>query len=247
MQQQLNIENLRCSLIRQEETIIFALIERAQFRQNLIIYKENGISIPNYNGSFSDYLLNETEVIHAKVRRYTSPDEYSFFQNLPKPILPPIKYPHAIKPSKKNVNEKIRKSYIERIIPIICSQGDDENYGSSATCDVVCLQSISKRVHYGKFVAEVKFREDSETYTRLIRASDADAIIKKLTFKDIENRLLNRVEQKATTYGQDIDFSKQKARFKIDPKTIRQIYEDWLIPLTKEVELDYLLNRLDET
>jgi len=38
----LSLDSIRSTLIRQEETIIFAIIERAQFRQNLIVYEEGG-------------------------------------------------------------------------------------------------------------------------------------------------------------------------------------------------------------
>jgi len=38
----LSLESIRSTLIRQEETIIFALIERAQFRHNEIVYKRGG-------------------------------------------------------------------------------------------------------------------------------------------------------------------------------------------------------------
>lgn len=38
----LSLESIRSTLIRQEETIIFALIERAQFRRNDIVYQSGG-------------------------------------------------------------------------------------------------------------------------------------------------------------------------------------------------------------
>jgi hypothetical protein len=38
----LSLDSIRSTLIRQEETIIFALIERAQFRQNSIAYERGG-------------------------------------------------------------------------------------------------------------------------------------------------------------------------------------------------------------
>lgn len=42
--------------------------------------------------------------------------------------------------------------------PAITEEGDDGNYGSAATLDVLALQALSSRIHYGKFVAEAKFR-----------------------------------------------------------------------------------------
>jgi hypothetical protein len=43
------------------------------------------------------------------------------------------------------------KSYVEEIVPQLTSPGSDNNYGSAATCDVACLQALSKRIHYGKY------------------------------------------------------------------------------------------------
>lgn len=39
----LSLSSIRSTLIRQEETIIFALIERAQFRRNDIVYQVGGV------------------------------------------------------------------------------------------------------------------------------------------------------------------------------------------------------------
>jgi hypothetical protein len=71
--QPLDLNHLRNSLIRQEESIVFALIERAQFKQNLGVYDPNAFDFgPEFQGSFLDYLLLETESLHSKVRRWFS-------------------------------------------------------------------------------------------------------------------------------------------------------------------------------
>lgn len=44
------------------------------------------------------------------------------------------------------------------LLAAIAAPGDDGNYGSAATLDLLALQALSKRIHYGKFVAEAKFR-----------------------------------------------------------------------------------------
>lgn len=46
-----SLESIRSTLIRQEETIIFALIERAQYRRNNIIYTStNNANFMDENG-----------------------------------------------------------------------------------------------------------------------------------------------------------------------------------------------------
>ena len=42
----LSLDNIRQSLIRQEDTIIFSLIERAQFAANAPVYESGAIAVP---------------------------------------------------------------------------------------------------------------------------------------------------------------------------------------------------------
>lgn len=68
-----SLDSVRGSLIRQEETIIFALIEREQFRCNTAIYtdrtfrvnRSDAADIYGRDASFLEYMLSETEKLHA--------------------------------------------------------------------------------------------------------------------------------------------------------------------------------------
>jgi chorismate mutase len=80
----------------------------------------------------------------------------------------------VVQPNSINVNDKIRSVYDSFILPCICPTVDDDGqYGSSATCDISLLQALSKRIHFGKFVAEAKFRAEPEKYARFARAHRA--------------------------------------------------------------------------
>ncbi|OWZ00925.1 Chorismate mutase [Phytophthora megakarya] len=57
----------------------------------------------------------------------------------------------------------------------------------------------SKRIHFGKFIAEVKFQAETERYTKLILANDMDGIIEALTNVAVEQKVLERVKLKAPT------------------------------------------------
>ncbi len=242
MNLQLKLENIRNVLIRQEETIIFSLVERAQFCQNENIYQKEGIPIPDFKGSFVDYLLFGTETLHATVRRYTSPDEHPFSNNLPGPIVSPVDFNEPIKENKVNINSRIKEVYEQKIIPAICAPGDDEQYGSSAVCDVNCLQALSKRIHYGKFVAESKFLSEKETFSKLIEAGAKEELRKKITNSEVEEKLLVRVEKKAEAYGQEVGST--SGEYKLQPVFVAELYKKWIIPLTKDVEVEYLLQRM---
>jgi chorismate mutase len=235
----LQLDNIRSVLIRQEETIIFALVERAQFRVNARVYRPGGIAIPEFEGSFVDFLLHGTEALHAKVRRYQSPDEHPFTDNLPPPLLEAIDHGSPLARNTININARIKALYEETIVPEICAAGDDEQYGSTAVCDVACLQALSKRIHYGKFVAESKFRSDPATYGTAVKAGDAEQLLKLVTDLAVEEKLCARVRRKAAAYGQDL--TEPSGEYKIEPEFVAELYRDHIIPLTKDVEVAYLL------
>ncbi|KAG2440216.1 hypothetical protein HXX76_004328 [Chlamydomonas incerta] len=263
MSSALSLANIRSSLIRQEDTIIFSFIERAQFCRNLPVYTPDAIPVPGFDRcgrrySLLEYVLRQTEQLHGSVRRYTSPDEHAFFpDDLPPLVLPPITYPSVLDPCADaiNINDQIRRVYVDDILPGLTVPGDDFNYGSSATLDVPCLQALSKRIHYGKFVAEAKFLAKPEEYSALIRAGDADGIMELLTDKEVERRVVERVRRKVATFGQDVTEHGTAAaagangdgapRLKVSPDLVARVYEEIVMPLTKEVEVIYLLRRLD--
>jgi len=245
-QKKLSLEDFRNDLIRQEETIIFALIERAQFKQNSITYKPGGVTENIGSLSFLDFFFGEIERVHSMMRRYTSPDEHPFYTDkLVPPIIPLLKFPVVIKPNTININNQIKSIYLNKIIPSICAEGDDNQFGSSVNMDINALQAISKRVHYGKFIAEAKFQSESEKYGDRIRKGDVEGLRELLTNLEVEKKVLERIHLKASTYGRDVTAT-QNQKFKVDPDAIVAVYRDFIIPLNKDVQIAYLLQRLDD-
>lgn len=236
---------------RLEDTITFHLIERVQFPLNKGIYTPGAVSLPNSKLSFLDWYLSEQERLQSLIRRFESPDEYPFFTSaLQKPILQPLSYPQILHPNDVNVNAEIKDRYINSLLPAVCPDfgRDDrgeaqENYGSSATCDIACLQALSRRIHFGKFVAESKFQSEKEKFTALIKAEDRDGIGRAITNEAVEQKVLERLGLKARTYGTDPSQGLE-GQGKINAEAVVKMYRDFVIPLTKEVEVEYLMQRL---
>jgi len=211
----LSLDSIRASLIRQEETIIFALIERAQFRQNKAVYKSsldlmNDVDTMNDGETLLEYMLSETERLHSGLRRYKSPEEHAFFpdklEQKCKFLKQDLEYDSGLLSdvggaSNINFNEILLKKYINDVVPSICAKGDDEQYGSTVLNDIAVLQALSKRVHYGKFVAESKYVDDPEGYQKLVDANDAEGVMELLTNAPVELKVLRRARLKAATYG----------------------------------------------
>ncbi|WVW80536.1 chorismate mutase [Kwoniella bestiolae CBS 10118] len=263
----LSLDHIRNQLIRLEDTIIFLLIERAQFAYNKKIYQPGAFKDElNYEGSWLEWFIFEIESFHAKARRYTSPDEHAFtpLDKLPQPIIKPQSLPSLLhQPAAKhpsvNVNSRILAFYLDHIVPGITSTTrlaleDDGNYGSAATRDVEVLQALSRRIHFGMFVSESKFLEAPHNFIPHILNPNPEALAGLITKPAVEAKLLIRLANKARVYGCEMDADgkvievpdeEMAARGKIDLATIVSMYRDWVIPLTKDVEVDYLLHRLD--
>ncbi|KAF8049968.1 hypothetical protein N665_2081s0007 [Sinapis alba] len=252
----LTLEGIRNSLIRQEDSIIFGLLERAKYCYNEDTYDPTAFDMDGFKGSLVEYMLKGTETLHAKVGRFQSPDEHPFFpEDLPEPMLPPLQYPKVLHfaADSININNKIWNMYFRDLLPRLVRKGDDGNYGSTAVCDAICLQSLSKRIHYGKFVAEAKFQASPEAYESAIKAQDKDALMDMLTFQTVEKAVKKRVEMKTRTYGQEVKVGMEEKEeevdeshvYKISPILVGHLYGDWIMPLTKQVQVEYLLRRLD--
>ncbi|KAI9768528.1 MAG: chorismate mutase aro7 [Geoglossum umbratile] len=245
----LDLANIRFQLIRLEDTITFHLIERVQFPLNRTIYIPGALNIPNSDLSYLDWIFRAQERLFSLLRRYQSPDEYPFFPDaLEEPILHPLNYPKILHPNTINVNEKLKQSYIEHILPAACPSQDrgeaKEHYGSAATSDVACLQALSRRIHFGKFVAESKFQKEPDRFERMIRAGDREGIVAAITNEKVERKVLERLRLKAKTYGTDPSIAAESPG-KINVDAVVAMYRDFVIPLTKEVEVEYLMQRLD--
>ncbi|XP_039809513.1 chorismate mutase 1, chloroplastic isoform X4 [Panicum virgatum] len=247
----LTLDSIRQTLIRLEDSIIFGLLERAQYRYNADTYDSNSFHMDGFEGSLVEYIVTETEKLHAQVGRYKSPDEHPFFpEDLPEPRLPPMQYPTVLHPiaDSININKKIWKLYFDELLPRLTKEGSDGNYGSSALCDTSCLQALSKRIHYGKFVAEAKFQESPEVYSPAIKAQDPFQLMQLLTYETVERAIEHRVEAKAKIFGQEVKIGAEDTGappvYKINPSLVAGLYRR-IMPLTKEVQVAYLLRRLD--
>ncbi|KAL3353624.1 hypothetical protein AABB24_018378 [Solanum stoloniferum] len=230
----LSLDSIRDSLIRQEDTIIFNLIERIKFPINPTLYKQQ-LPPSNISGSFFQYLFQETEALQSKVGRYLSPEENPFFpDNLSDSIIPLTKCIPVLHPAAEsvNVNEKILDIYINQMLPLFCTEADDDaNFATTAACDIQLLQALSRRIHYGKFVAEVKFRDSTDEYKPFILAQDRDALMKLLTFEAVEEMVKKRVAKKAKVFGQEVTLndSVEEMKGKIDPLLVSRLYDEWVI------------------
>lgn len=227
-----------------EETIIAKLLDRAQFHVNTCVYQpgESGFAHEKERCLFKVRLFHQ-ETMDAQFGRFHVPEERPFNRELP-----PVQRQVTLPPSDLyindydiiNLSENIIQDYME-LIPKLCREGDDRQYGSSVEHDVYAFQAIARRIHYGAmYVAECKYVDDPTTYRTMIDNNDTDGMMKKLTRQEVEDKIIQRIREKVDT----IQFrANPMVRHLVDPDVITSFYRDTIIPLTKKGEILYLLNR----
>ena len=92
------------------------------------------------------------------------------------------------------------------------------------------------------FVAESKFRSEPAAFIPHIQIPNEGALADLITKPAVEAALLARLGKKATFYGQELDsagnpLSADKDHLKIDVGEVVSLYRDYIIPLTKDVEV----------
>lgn len=119
---------------------------------------------------------------------------------------------------------------------------DDQNYGSAATRDLESLQAISRRIHYGMFVSESKFRSCPADFVPHILTPNPEKLLALITKPAVEAALLVRLKKKAEIYGSEFDQAgnivhSTHSKMKINVDEVVKLYKDTIIPLTKDVEV----------
>lgn len=94
----------------------------------------------------------------------------------------------------------------------------------------------------GKFVSESKFVSNPSAFIPHIQTPNRAALEALITKPEVEQRLLQRLRKKAATYAQDFAADGEavvssNGSAKIDVDGVVELYESYIIPLTKEVEV----------
>ncbi|KAG0472037.1 hypothetical protein HPP92_016583 [Vanilla planifolia] len=197
----ITLDSLRASLEKQEDFIVFSLIERARYPLDSCLWPFL-MSGPE-ELFLAELFVRTTEAIEAKFGRYQNPEEVPFFSNYlpssPPGLIPSFKFPQVLYPkaASVNVSRTIWEVYFNDLLPQFTTKGDDGNYQQAVASDLICLQALSKRIHLGRFVAEVKYRSSPQDYNPSIRSKDLKTLTELVTSEQVEAMVVKRVKKKA--------------------------------------------------
>jgi chorismate mutase len=226
-----------------EEAIIWRLIGRVQFRHNPEVYEAGNSGFANeLSDSLFDVRLRYQERMDAVFSRYAVPEERPYSSKLPLAqrtvkaleITFPIGDYNLV-----NLMPEILQSYCD-LLPKICRPGSDGNYGSSVEYDMFAVQALGRRIHYASFyVAERKYRDAPDFYRSLIEQGNTGDVMTALQRPEVEEIIFKRVAEKTRT----LQGYKTSSRVYLEPEAVSAFFRDTVVPLTREGEVMYLMNR----
>ena len=242
----LDLDVIAAQLEALEESIMYRFIDRAQFAWNPRAYAAGAESLQGAQSvSLFHARLRAQEELEARFGRYQVPEERPFTRGLPDAERTAAGFHAALRTADWNVvrqNDELLKAYLATL-PELCEHRDDGHYGSSVEHDVSVLQAVSRRVHFGAlYVAEAKFRLDTEAYRDAIRRGDAVEIETMLTRADVERTIIVRLSKKMQELQAEVH---TRVRRIISPDVVVGFYRDTIIPRTKAGQVAYLLQRLE--
>ena len=227
-----DLTDIRKALENMEDSIILLVIERSIWKRN---HDQHTYT------SFFNHLFENLEKTYALHGRYECPEEHMFFTTTEKiiPTFHKLKYEYdshqILEPNHKqvNINETIKQHYLHDFLDTITETGIDEHRGTAVSADIQLLQTISRRIHFGKMVAEAKktqLLKDHPDFHQHPTKQRLDWI----TYPKKEAEILNRIKSKTDHY------LSIRSTSSLQSETVVDLFRNMIIPLTKQVQLQYL-------
>ena len=124
----------------------------------------------------------------------------------------------------------LRSSYVQILLPQLCVTGPDDEVACLAA-DTACLNALARRLSLSIHVATRKRESLPAALQAAIRSRDPLRVEEAVTNSAVEAEVLARVKRQSRKTGPSPGL----------PDHIVAIYADWLIPLSRKIQVHGLL------
>lgn len=210
--------------------IVIALKKRMRFYLNPEIYQA-GLVKGRPDTSLLHYELERIEQAHAELGRFKYADQEPFTDvDHIEPIIVRRTPQSPIQPMRSGIGERIIAFYRQWLASACKAGSDADSYGETVTSDVNALLAIMERINLGKYVAESKFSDAQDKFRAA--GGEREATLELIVRKDRE--------------GQVFDLARTLARnYALNEEHSLTVFE-FMVEVTKDVEVDYIRQRLQE-
>lgn len=211
----IELGELRIKLDQMTERIVSRLKDRIRFPLNKIVYQPDGVPITGRSGiSLLQFALEGLEAYHASLGRYDYPDQYPILGfNLPPSRVKRIVNQQPLLKLNFNIRNDLLSFYQDFLSRYCLPDDNPGTYGGTVYVDATLLQLIHARINIGRYVAEVKARNDPTIYQTM---ADDNLLLSKLKDKPREEALISRARNVAGAYELDPDLAEHVFRWMVD-------------------------------
>ena len=125
----------------------------------------------------------------------------------------------------------LRPLYVNAFLPALCEAGADDDRRKCIAADARCMNALVQRLNLSVHVAALKLEEMPESLRLPLLNRDPDALEQAITNQKVEADVIARI----------LDVSRGQRTDSALPEKIARIYETWVIPVSRKIQVHGLL------
>lgn len=125
----------------------------------------------------------------------------------------------------------VRPLYVTALLPALCAPGDDDDRRKCIAADANCMNALVQRLNLSVHVAALKIEEMPEALRAPLARRDPVLLEDAITNHTVENEVIVRILEMSRESQADSDLSQK----------IAGIYEQWVIPVSRKIQVHDLL------
>ncbi len=125
----------------------------------------------------------------------------------------------------------LRPAYLHTLLPLLCDPGQDKGQPACLSADGACLDALARRLALSVHVATRKLEALPEALQSAIRSGDPARVEQAITHPAVEAEVVARVQNRASARAANPEI----------PARIGRLYAEWIIPLSRKIQVHGLL------
>jgi len=125
----------------------------------------------------------------------------------------------------------LRPAYLHTLLPLLCDPGQDKGQPACLSADGACLDALARRLALSVHVATRKLEALPAALQAAIRAGDPARVEQAITHPAVEAEVVARVQNRASARAANPEI----------PARIGRLYAEWIIPLSRKIQVHGLL------
>lgn len=125
----------------------------------------------------------------------------------------------------------MRPLYVSTLLPALCEAGDDVDRRKCIAADSACMNALVQRLNLSVHVAALKLEEIPESLRIPLQNRDPAQMEEAITNHAVEAEVIARI----------LDMTRSQQPSGELPHRIAHIYERWIIPISRKIQVHDLL------